>query len=159
MLEHLALNWGNWASVVGLVFSVLSFYYSKGAKQAAEDARDSVLRKTLSQDMADATEIATDILRFASMERADMATFRTSELLSHLSYCTARWEGKLSSDSHTNLRRVQEHLLVVHKELNLRPITEMSPKQKARLAEACQSVNSFLSREQGTATRVAEGGN
>jgi len=34
MLEHLARNWGNWASVVGLLFSILAFIFSKRASKA-----------------------------------------------------------------------------------------------------------------------------
>lgn len=86
MLEHLARNWGNWASVVGLLFSILAFIFSKRASKAAEQARDSVLRRSLTQDMNDANRTASDIVRFVGIERGDMALLRAGELLNETSY-------------------------------------------------------------------------
>jgi len=76
MVEYLDRNWGNWASVVGLIFSLLAFLFSKRASKAAEEARDSVLRRSLGQDMSNANRTAADVVRFVTIDRGDMALLR-----------------------------------------------------------------------------------
>jgi hypothetical protein len=114
MTEHLARHWGDWASVVGLVFSFLAFVFSKRASKAANEARDSVLQKSFGQDMNDANRTATEIVRFVSMDRGDMAALRASELMSQTSYFMARWRDKLPEDARNNLVKAREQLLSIH---------------------------------------------
>jgi hypothetical protein len=56
MLDFLAGNWGNLASVAGLVFSILAFIFSKRASAAAREARDAALRQSLGADMDEPPE-------------------------------------------------------------------------------------------------------
>jgi hypothetical protein len=156
MLEHFARNWGNWASVAGLIFSILAFIFSKRASKAAEQARDSVLRRSLTQDMNDANRTAADIVRFIGMERADMALLRAGELLNQTSYYVTRWDDRLSESSRINLRRAQNKLQSINKVLTTKTISEMTPSQKSTLAQACQSVNQIFSEEYGTATKATD---
>jgi hypothetical protein len=156
MLEHFARNWGNWASVAGLVFSILAFLFSKRASKAAEQARDSVLRRSLSQDMNEANRAAGEIVRFVGIERGEMALLRAGELLNQTSYYIKRWDDKLSDPSKTNLRRAQDRRLSINKVLTSKTISEMTPTQKLTLAQACQSVNLIFSEEYGAATKETD---
>jgi len=156
MNEHFARHWGDWASVVGLVFSFLAFVFSKRASKAAKEARDSVLQKSFGQDMNDANRAATEIVRFVSMDRGDMASLRTSELMNQTSYFIARWKDKLSSDSKKNLVEAREQLLSIHDAIAKRTVAEMSPNQKFQLARACQQVNSIFSEEHGNSIRATD---
>ena len=61
MLEFFARQWGDAASLAGLVISVLTLLFARRASKAAEEARDSVLRQTLRQDMEACGRLATDI--------------------------------------------------------------------------------------------------
>jgi hypothetical protein len=146
----------SWASIVGLLFSVLAFVFSKRASKAAEEARDSVLLKSLSQDMSNANRIASEIVRHVSTERGDMALLRVGELLNEASYAHARWAARLSVESRNNLLRVQEHLLSIHGVLSRKPISELSLPQKTRLAQTCQQVNLILSEEHGMAVKAGD---
>jgi hypothetical protein len=150
-----AENWGNLASVVGLVFSILAFVFSKRASKAAEEARDSVLRKSLGQDMSDATRTATDILRFVGLERGD-TLLRIGELLNHTSFCLSRWDTKLSDESMIKLRRAQEQLLSINEALTRRPIAEMTTIQRSRLAQLSQQVSIIFNEEHGTAMKATD---
>jgi hypothetical protein len=105
MTEHLARHWGDWASVVGLVFSFLAFVFSKRASKAANEARDSMLQKSFGQDMNDANRAATEIVRFVSMDRGDIASLRATELMSQTSYFMARWKDKLPGGHRRTWRR------------------------------------------------------
>jgi hypothetical protein len=156
MLEHLARNWGNWASVVGLVFSALAFWFSKRASKAAEEARDSVLRRSLGEDMNSANRVAADIVRFVSIGHGDMALLRAGELMNETSYFITRWDAKLSEQSRTNLRAAREQLRSIHEELTRRSIVDLNPTQKSRLARSCQQVNLIFSEEYGTAMKATD---
>lgn len=156
MLDHLARNWGNWASVAGLVFSILAFVFSKRASKAAEEARSSILRKSLGQDLNDANRTASEIVRYVSMERGDMALLRTSELLNQASYFITRWETRLPEQSRANLLRAREQLLSIHDVLTRSAIAELEPAKKARLAQSCQRVNLIFSEECGAAMKATD---
>jgi hypothetical protein len=156
MRDYLARNWGNLASVAGLVLSFLAFWFSKRASKAAEEARDSILRRSLGQDMNSANRTAADIVRFVAMERGDMALLRTGELMSETSFLITRWEAKLSGNSKTNLLTAREHLRSIHGVLTKGLIAELSPSQKMRLAQSCQQVNVIFSEEYGAAVKASD---
>jgi len=156
MLEHLARNWGNWASVVGLVFSFLAFLFSKRASKAAEEARDSVLRKSLGEDMNSANRVAADIVRFVSIGHGEMALLRVGELMNETSYFITRWDDKLSEQSRINLRMAREQLRKIHDVLTQKSIANLTPPQRLRLARSCQQLSLIYHEEYGTATRATD---
>jgi hypothetical protein len=127
MFMDLVGTLANWASIVGLIFSILAFVFSKRASKAAEEARDSVLARSLGQDMNEANRTAAEIVRFVSMERGDMALLRVGELLNDASYSMTRWDARLSEQSKTNLLRAKEHLHSAHKVLTRKGIPELLP--------------------------------
>jgi hypothetical protein len=156
MTEHLARHWGDWASVVGLVFSFLAFVFSKRASMAANEARDSVLQRSFGQDMNDANRVATEIVRFVSMDRGDMASLRASELISQTSYFMARWKDKLPDDSAKNLAKAWDLSSAIHKAMVKQGVGDMNPDEKFKLSRACQQVSSIFSAEHGTAIRATD---
>jgi hypothetical protein len=156
MTEHLARHWGDWASVAVLVFSFLAFVFSKRASKAAKEARDSMLHKSFGQDMNDAKGVATEIVRFVSMGRGDMASLRTSELVSQTSYCLARWSDQLPEGSRKNLVEAREQLLSIQGAIAKREVGEMNLSQKTQLSRACQQVSSIFSQEHGNAIRKTD---
>jgi hypothetical protein len=81
MSEFFARNWGNLASVIGLVFSALAVVFSRRASQAAKEARDAVLRRSLGEEMNELNRAAVDIVMNVDAQRDDMALVRVSELL------------------------------------------------------------------------------
>jgi len=57
MWKFFGQNWGNLASIAGLVFSFLAFLFSKRASKAANEARDLTLSRSLCEDMNNANKI------------------------------------------------------------------------------------------------------
>jgi hypothetical protein len=114
------------------------------------------LRRSLGQDMNDANRIAADIVRFVGMERGDMALLRAGELLNETSFLIARWDAKLPQQSKTNLLRAREQLLSVNEVLTRKPIGEMTPPQRARLAQSCRQANLIFSEEYGAAMKATD---
>jgi hypothetical protein len=156
MTEHLARHWGDWASVAGLVFSFLAFVFSKRASKAANEARDSMLQKSFGQDMNDANRAATEIVRFVSMDRGDMASLRATELMSQTSYFIARWKDKLPEDARNNLVKAREQLLSIHSAIAKKPMADMNSSERSRLSQACQQVSLIFSEEHGSAIRATD---
>src|SRR5580704_2639498 len=156
MREHLARNWGNWASVAGLVFSILAFVFSKRASKAAAEARDSILRRTLGQEMMEAEHMASEIARFVSGDQGEMALLRTDDLSRRVSYCANRWDARLPGHSKENLGLARDHLFVVRRVLSSRRISDLSLQQKARLNQACGHVIRIFSEEHGAAMKAAD---
>ena len=153
MIEHFARHWGDWASVVGLVFSILAFVFSKRASKAAREARDSVLQQTFGQDMNDANRAASEVLRFAGMNRLDIASLRASDLMDRTTYFIARWKDKLPEDATNNLLRAQELLLSIQVMIAKLETRAMTPSQKVNLSRACQQVSLIFSEQHGNAVR------
>jgi hypothetical protein len=83
--DFIAVNWGNLASVAGLVFSFLAFVFSRRATKAARQARDSVLSRSLGEDMSGASRVAAEIVTYVGMDRGDMALVRVNELMNQTS--------------------------------------------------------------------------
>ena len=51
------------------MFSIPAFVFSKSAAKAAEQARDSVLRRSLGEDMSGASRVAAEIVTYVGMDR------------------------------------------------------------------------------------------
>jgi hypothetical protein len=156
MSEFFARNWGNLASVVGLVFSALAVVFSRRASQAAKEARDAVLRRSLGEDMSELNRAAGDIVTYVGVGRGDMALVRVTELLNRTSYIASRWESKFSKESRDNLVTAQGELQSIHDVLSKSAIAELPPKQRERLTRSCQSVSLVFGEEYGRAVTAAD---
>ena len=156
MLDFLTQNWGNLASVAGLVFSFLAFLFSKWASQAAQEARNSARRQSLGEEMGGASQIAREIVAYVSMERGEVALLRVNELIAQTSYLVARWNSVLLASSKNNLDTAQDRLQKVHDALTKNPLANLSPADKRGLTQACRTVSAILSAEHGNAVRAAD---
>jgi hypothetical protein len=140
-----------------LVFSILAFVFSKRASVAAREARNATLLRSLGEEMNGANRMAGEIVTYVGMERGDMGLLRTSELMNQTSYFLARWDNRLSERSKNNILSAREQLRSIHKVLTKGAVSDLSPKAKAELAQACQQVNAIFSEEYGRAVRTSEG--
>jgi hypothetical protein len=156
MSDFVVRNWGNLASVAGLVFSILAFVFAKRASTAAREARDAAMRQSLDEDMSSAARIAGEIVTHLGNDRAEIALFRISDLMDQTRYLVGRWETRLSKKSRDNLSRAHEQLRSMHQALNI--VGELTQEDKARLAQASQEVSGIFSTEHGVAARAAEAG-
>ncbi len=81
MADFFAENWGNLASVFGLVFSFLAFVFAKSASTAAREARDTAMRQSLSEDMHGAYRSAHEIVTYLRDNKSEMALLRIGDLM------------------------------------------------------------------------------
>jgi hypothetical protein len=151
MWNFFAQNWGNIASVVGLIFSFLAFVFSKRASKAAREARELTLSRSLGEDMNNASKIASDVSAYVRSERAEMALVRLGELISITSYIISRWESQLPVSSKNRLITSREQLHIVHDLLDRVKGAEVGAKDKATLARFCREVPTVFTEEYGKA--------
>jgi hypothetical protein len=130
MSDFIVRNWGNLASVAGLVFSILAFVFAKRASTAAREARD----------------------------KSEMALLRIGDLMNQASYIIARWETRLSEKSRNNLLDGTAELRLMHGVLTKSAHGALAGTQKVRLTTAAQRVNSMFNEERGAAVKAAEVG-
>jgi hypothetical protein len=156
MAGFFADNWGNIASVVGLVFSLLAFIFSKKASEAAKQARGAVLLRSFGEDMNLACKIAADMTMLVGVNRNEAASLRASELVNQTSFFITRWEARLSEKSKNGLLTAREQLKTVQDLLLKTPIGELPPKDRLRLVQTCQLISATFNEEYGLATKAVD---
>ncbi len=151
MSDFIVRNWGNLASVAGLVFSFLAFIFSKRASAAAREARDAAMRQSMGADMDGAARTANEISTYIRSDKTDMALLRISDLMNQTSYLVARWDARLSKKSKDNLvlgaRPIALHAWNFDRERG----KGLAPEEKGRLAHDGQRVSEICDEERGTA--------
>jgi hypothetical protein len=155
-VSFITRNYGDWASVAGLVFSILAFVFSKRASKAAKEARDIALKRSLSQDLSAADRVAREIVTFMLIERSDMARIRTVELINDTSYLVTRWRNHLSEQSRVNLQIARERLQSIQAVLSKSGPQELTPDRKSRVLKLSQEASQILSEEFGAAIRASD---
>jgi hypothetical protein len=155
-VSFITRNYGDWASVAGLVFSILAFVFSKRASKAAKEARDLALKRSLSQDLSAADRVAREIVTFMLIERSDMARIRTVELINDTSYLVTRWRNHLSEQSRVNLQIARERLQSIQAVLSKSGPQELTPDRKSRVLKLSQEASQILSEELGAAIRASD---
>jgi len=156
MSDFLADNWGNLASVAGLLFSFLAFIFSKRASNAAREARNWALRQSMSEEMNGASKKASEIVTHVALERGDVALLRVGELIDLTSFLLARWDSRLTKNSKDNLLTAREQLRIAHQVLSRGTFSSLPPKDRRSLSEACRRVSAILSEEHGAAVKATE---
>jgi hypothetical protein len=120
---------GNLAFVFGLIFSALAFWFAKRASNAAREARNAVLRRTMGEDFRAACRTTGELLMHVENERGDMALLRVRDLLGQMSYAIARWGNRLSPESRSSLLTVQQQFQSIHDVLTKRTLAEFKPRR------------------------------
>jgi hypothetical protein len=111
-LKHgwLSTNWGNIASVIGVVISVFTLRSARKASRAAEEAKQYILIRTMSQDLSHAEQLAADIYAALKGSNHDAAGMRCRDLNDLVQRFSARWASQLSEQSRNNMLRAREKL-------------------------------------------------
>jgi hypothetical protein len=156
MERFLSQNWGDVASVAGLLLSFLALILSTRASKAAKQARDFALTRTLGEDMNNAGKTASEIIAYVRSQRVEMATIRIGELIGATSYIIARWDTKLSESSKNRLLSIRQQLHLVYDLLGKAPMDDLSTKDKTAMAKFCREVPSAFMEEYGVVLREVD---
>src|SRR5260370_38681987 len=110
MWVFLKANWGNLASVVGLLFSFLAFVFSKRASIAAREAREAVFIRSFGEDLNNASKAAAEAVAYIRSEKFELAILRTTELINQTSYIITRRSSNLSINSKNRILQARDIL-------------------------------------------------
>lgn len=142
-------NWGNVASLLGLLISVLALVKSRQALRIAS-------LRSREADIRSGTELATDLVKAIERQEFERASGLARELHAHVRRFSARWGDQLSGDLRTKLYgalsatdRVCLHLNNAHHSAGF----DGSRLQVSQLLQQTQIVNDFLSCADGSLQR------
>jgi hypothetical protein len=107
LVEFLLHQWGNLASVLGLMVSVATLAVATKARQAAEAARAAARRQGLTEVLQDTVRKSEQVGLFLSQQKWDIVWLRAQEITAATSLVLTRWPEELSSSSRDNLLRCQ----------------------------------------------------
>lgn len=117
VLEFARNNWGNIASVWGLVVSVYVLFVAKGARKAAQDAVSAEKLRTALAGLEDAAKKNNDVGQFARVQKWDVVELRALEVLACCRATLAVWgDNKALIDSRRNLNDVANQMLSIVEE-------------------------------------------
>ncbi len=156
MKDFFLNNWGNLASVAGLIFSFLAFLFSKSASKAAKQARNLAQSRSLAEGLNDIGRSARDLIGDIEKERNEHACERARDLSSNLQYLCARWVKLLPQKSKNNLMKAREQLASIHEVLILYSNNDIASQNRPELIKSAFRVSELISQEYGSAQMASD---
>ncbi len=155
--KFLLTNWGNLASVVGLILSLLAAILASRASKAAEGARRAVLSRTMAEEISGGYKLASEITMLIGISQFNMALTKCSDLLDVPNRIRIRWLEALATTSKNNWLLARQQLDSIHAVLaKASSGTTLTPRELAQLTKSCLSVRTIFVEEQTTATKAAD---
>lgn len=154
----LANNWGNLASVAGLFLSFLAALFANRASRAANEARDSLLARTLEQEINEGYKLASEMITFVELKSLGIAATECADLLDVPNRIRIRWEERLSDASKSKWEFARQQLELIHGVLRKSTSSELSRRELKRLSKACLIIRTIFVEEQATSRRTADRG-
>jgi hypothetical protein len=155
--EFLVVNWGNLASVVGVIVSVGTLAVASKARQAAEAAKAAARRQSLTEVLQDSVRKNEQVGLFLSQRRWDIVWLRAQEIAGVTSTVLTRWPHELSAGSKDNLLRSQRLSNSIAGVSLIASGEEPTPQAIARMSQAQGRVALLLNTELGESLRDTEG--
>lgn len=151
-------NWGNIASVAGLLVSAAGAFFAKRASQAASEARASVLSRTREEDIGSGLKLAEELTTLVAFSRFELALSKCSDLLDLPNRIRIRWAGQLSVDSKNNWLLARQQLESIHAVLTKAIEVTLSPREVQKLNSACIALRTVFVEEQAAGLKIADQG-
>jgi hypothetical protein len=90
-------NWGNVASVWGLVVGFYVLVVAKGAKKAAQEVRDREILRTLLDNLEEANNDIRELGLFARESKWDIVYLKAVDALTHCREAISNWDDRPAS--------------------------------------------------------------
>jgi hypothetical protein len=155
VLEFIAQNWGNLASVAGLIAASVSAILAGSAAKAAREAREAVLATTLAEEINIASMIAQEITTLAAQQSHALVRLRCDDLLGRTLTILMRWDKKLPPRSKGNFLDAEKELQWLRSaalKLTLNSAVP-NPRQLSALQERCGQIRDIFIKEHASAMR------
>ena len=138
------------ASIFGLVFSWLAWKRAGRASEAAQEARDAITVRTLSDEFQQACEKSDQLLDFLAHDRLPEASLRAHELASSLSEIRFRRSPYLSEERRDDLLTARQDAVILSQILASGWQTPFPDEQKQKLIWQCEKISTVLRENLGT---------
>jgi hypothetical protein len=154
-LDFLRWNWGNLASVAGLVLAGVSAYFAKRASTAAKEARQMILSNSLTEEINLAQKFAVEINTLIDLGKHELVRLRCNDLHDRTITLLKRWDLTLSTDSKNNLLNAKaqlESLRAVTSKLSAAAIAP-TVRQVSQMQGSCEKIREIFVEEHASAMR------
>ena len=151
-------NWGNLASVAGLGLSFLAALFSSRASEAAREARDYVVARTLEQEVGEGYKAASDLTMLVEIGRLEIALSKCSDLLDVPNRIRIRWDKSLETSSKNNFLLARQQLESIHSVLRRIEQKQLAASEAERLHKACIDVRTIFADEEALIQRNVDRG-
>jgi len=149
MWDFIKQNWGNLASVAGLIISVFTLLFAKRASQAAKEAKAAVLRRNVADDLQEAARRSQELVGFPQVSEWKVVRLKADELQAQTSWLISRWGDKLDLESRSRLTRAKEQLRSVVAIVDEVGENNISEKHRKDLLRATDQARESLVEEHG----------
>lgn len=149
-------NWGNIASVAGLLVSAAAAFFAKRASRAAAEARASVLSRTREEEIGSGLRLAEELTTLVAFSRFELALSKCSDLLDLPNRIRIRWGEQLSVDSKNKWLLARQQLESIHAVLTKAIETTLTPRESQRLNSACIAIRTVFVEEQAVGLKIAD---
>jgi hypothetical protein len=151
-------NWGNLASVAGLVLSFLATMFAANASKAAGEARDSVLSRTLEEEITAGHKSVSELTTLIEIKQLQLAAIKCSDLLDVPNRLRIRWEHALETSSKNKWIEAREQLDSIHTVLRKAGTGELGAEEVENVHRACVQVRTVFAEEQALVRRSKDRG-
>jgi hypothetical protein len=145
---------GTFASIVGVIFSWRAWVQAKGAKQAAEEASDTVKARDTAHEFITLATDAKELLTAVQEQRADRAIEAANDLVHRLSVALSRRTKFLPNEQ--ELKSTIKQLQNVSSYLSSKGFPQ-GPDEVTKLTRRCQQIHQVMCGIQGSLERTLEG--
>lgn len=145
MWDFIEKNWGNLASVAGLIISVFTLLFARRASQAAREAREAVLKSNLADDLQEAVNQSQELRVFLGINQWRIARLKAVELQDKAIWLRERWEQELDLESLNRLTEAGVQLQRIVENIERLSENSVSEEHKEKLLRAAdQARQAFL---------------
>ncbi len=157
-LDFLAENWGNLASVAGLIVSAFAAIFAKRASTAAREARQAVLQRTLAQEVTIGETIAGEINTLIDLGKHELVRLRCNDLHDKTVTILTRWSADLPTESKNNCLRAKAQLESLRNVISRLQATGTEPtaRQLAQMQDTCRTIRDIFVEENASAIRRSD---
>lgn len=147
--QWLAGNWGDIATLAGLMVSLWVLVVSRRARRAAIEARDAVFRRNVVDDLRRFSDEISFLGSLVDTRSWSVASSVSTRLLQSLHFFAGRWDGVLGSESRRSVNGLIVQIGTVRTQLVRFVSKPPSEDELASLSGSLSKVGSTLSRQVG----------
>jgi hypothetical protein len=143
------------ASVAGLLVAIWTLTVAKGARKAAQEARESIRLGNAAEEFATLNRMAAEFLGYVENSHTEAAALRARDLVVGVVAAKERWRRFLTDDRIARLEEASLQVGVISRSLMAKE-EPPTPTEKQRLLRFSHEVVRVIAEEAGTITLESE---